>query len=88
MISKQHIILYEGETHTGNDSERNQHKGDTLITRKPTRMDHRAQKGKKCFVAVLVDITRRGALPAEAFIHTAEMTAIKIAMTEIQKRER
>ena len=39
------------------------------------------------FAAVFADITRRGALPGEASIHTAEMTAIKIAMREIQKRE-
>ena len=39
------------------------------------------------FAAVFADITIRGALPDEAFIHTAEMTTIKIAMREIEKRE-
>ena len=34
--------------------------------------------GKKVgFAAVFMDIIRSGALPEEAFIHTAEMTAIK-----------
>ena len=35
------------------------------------------------FAAVFADITRRGALPEEASIYTAEMTLMK----EIQKRE-
>ena len=39
------------------------------------------------FAAVLVNITRRGALTEEASIHSAEMTAIKIIMGDIQKRE-
>ena len=33
------------------------------------------------------DTTRRGALPEEASIHTAEMTVIKIAMKKREKRE-
>ena len=37
--------------------------------------------------AVFEDITKRGALPEEASIHTAEMTAIKTALGEIKKRE-
>ena len=39
------------------------------------------------FAVVFEDITRRGALPENAPIHTAEMTAIKAPMREIQKRE-
>ena len=38
------------------------------------------------FAAVFVDI-RREALPEKVSIHTAEMTAIKTAMREIEKRE-
>ena len=38
---------------------------------------------KVSFAAVFADITRRGALPEESSIHTAEMTA----MREIQKKE-
>ena len=40
------------------------------------------------FAAVFTDITRRGALPEEASIHTAEMTAIETAMKEIKGRDR
>ena len=39
------------------------------------------------FAAVVKDITRRGTLPEDASIHTDEITAIKITMREIQKRE-
>ena len=53
----------------------------TVITRKPTLKDQRAQDGKVGFAAVFPDITRRMALFKEKSIHTAEMTAIKIAWT-------
>ena len=44
--------------------------------------------GKKvCFSAAFTDVPRRGALPEETSIHTAEMTAIKIPLREIHKRE-
>ena len=33
-------------------------------------------------------IYRRGALPEEAFIHKVEMTAIKVVLKEIHKREK
>ena len=39
------------------------------------------------FPEVFTDITRRGALPEEVSIPTAEMTAIKVALKEIHKRE-
>ena len=39
------------------------------------------------FAAIFTNITRRGALPKEASVHTTEMTAIKIALKEIHKRE-
>ena len=40
--------------------------------------------GKKVgFTAVLMDITRRGTLPEETFIHTPEMIAIKVTLKEI-----
>ena len=38
------------------------------------------------FAEVFMSITRTGALPEEASIHTAEMTAIKILLKEIHKR--
>ena len=43
--------------------------------------------GKVGFVIVIVDNTRRGALPEEAFIHTAKITATKIILKEIHKRK-
>ena len=39
------------------------------------------------FAAVFMNITKRGELPEEASIHTAEITAIKTVLREIQKRE-
>ena len=51
-------------------------------------MDGSKSIGRKVgLAAVFMDTTRRGALPEEASIHTAEMTAIKIAMKDIGKRE-
>ena len=37
--------------------------------------------------AVFADTTRRGALPEEASIHIVKMSAIKIALKEIHKKE-
>ena len=42
---------------------------------------------KVSYAAVFKDITRRGALPEEASIYTAEMTAIKVTLKDIHKRE-
>ena len=42
---------------------------------------------KICFAAVFIDIIRRRALSEKASIHTVEITAIKIALNEIHKRE-
>ena len=39
------------------------------------------------FAEVFADITRRRALPEETSIHTVEITAIKIAMRKIFKKE-
>ena len=36
---------------------------------------------------VFTDMSRKGALPEEASIHTAEMTAIKVVLKEIHKRK-
>ena len=44
--------------------------------------------GKKVgLAAVFEDTTRRGTLPEESSIHTAEMTAIKIALREVLKKK-
>ena len=64
-----------------------QHKGNHSNNKKAY-TDRSMSTGRKVgFAAVFVDIARRGGLPKEASIHTAEMTAIKIAMREIRKRE-
>ena len=39
------------------------------------------------FAAVFTDITRRGALPKEASIQTAELTTITVSLKEIHKKE-
>ena len=44
---------------------------------------HRDQQFEDIHRPVFVNMTRRGALPEEASIHTAEMTS----MRELQKRE-
>ena len=74
MVGKQHNILpWQRKKHFL------QHKGnhgnfEEVCT------DRRRRKGG--FAAVFTDTTRRGALPQEASIHTADMTAIKIVMKE------
>ena len=40
---------------------------------------------KVCFAAIFTYITRRADLPEETFLHTAKMTAIKVALKEIHK---
>ena len=57
-----------------------------VMTMKKNFLQHKDTKdwsksmGRKVdFAVVFTDITRRRALPEEAFIHTAQMTAIKVA---------
>ena len=70
------IFSYEGETYTENDS-----------NNKEAYTDGLKSTGRKVgFGAVFEDITRRGAVPEEGSIHTAEMIAIKVVMREIQKK--
>ena len=46
--------------------------------KKKANTDRSKSKGRKVgFAAVFMDIIRRGALPGEASIHTADMTAKK-----------
>ena len=82
------IFYYEGEKHMGNERERKhnflQHKGNSNI-KKPYTEGSKSTGRKIDYAAVFADIIRRGALPEETFIHTAEMTVIKIAMREIRK---
>ena len=45
----------------------------------------KSMRRKVGFIAVFADSTRSEALPKEASIHRAEMTAIKVALKEIYK---
>ena len=64
-----------------------QHK-ENYSNNKETYTDESKSTGRELgFAAVFADIIRRGALPEETSIYTAETTAIKIAMREIQKEE-
>ena len=82
MVINQYILLLWW---TNNDKEKQeflQHKKKY----KNTKSLHRWVE--ECsFAAVLTDITRRRVLPEKSSIHTAERTAMKIALKEIHKRE-
>ena len=80
------LFCYDGETSTGNDSQRKHHflQHKEKQNNKVTYTDGSKYIGRKvCISVVFADITRTGAIPEEASIHTAEM----IAMRKIQKRE-
>ena len=74
-----------------NESERKQqflqHKGKHGSSKKNYTDKLKSTGRKVSYAAVFTDTTRRGALPEEAFIYTAEMTAIKAVMKEIKERE-
>ena len=74
----------------GSDNERKQHFQQHKEKHKDTKeayTDGSKNTGRKVgFAAVFTDITKRGTLPEEASIHTAEMTAIETAMKEIRVR--
>ena len=71
----------------GNDSERKQHflqHKEKHNNNKETYTNGSKSTGKKVdLAAVFADITRRGALPEETSIHTAEITTIR----EIKKKK-
>ena len=80
------LFYYEGEKHTKNESEWKQnflqHK-EKNSNSKEAYTDGSKSTGKKVgYAAIITDTTRRGELPEEASIHTAEMTAMK----EIKKK--
>ena len=52
-----------------------------------TQMSQKILERRQSFAAVFTNITRRGALSEEDQIHITKMTAIKIALKEIHKRE-
>ena len=82
------LFCYEGDKHTGNESEKKQHflqHKEKHSSSKEAYTDGSKSTGRKVgYAAVFTDSTRREALPEEASIHTSEMTAIK----KIKKRER
>ena len=71
------LFCYDREKHPGNDSKKKQHKGGHSSS-KEAYTDRLKSTGRKvCFAAVFTDITRRGSLPEEASIHTAEIIPIQ-----------
>ena len=80
------LFCYEGDKHTGNESEKKQHslqhKGKHGSSKEAYTDGSKSTGRKVDYAAVFTDTIRRVALPEEASIHTAEMTAIK----EIKER--
>ena len=80
------LFCYEGDKHTRNESEKMQHflkYKHKHSSSKEAYRDRSKSTGRKVgYAPVFTGTTRRGALPEEAFIHTAEVTAMK----EIKKR--
>ena len=86
------LFCYEGDKHTGNQSKRKQHflyHKEKRGSSKEAYTDASKITGRKVvYTAVFTDTARKGALPEEVSIHTAEMTAInKTAMKETKERE-
>ena len=83
------IFCYEGENATKNLEKRRhflQHKSKHK-KEKEVYTDGSKNPGKKVGLAAVFEVaTRRGSLPEEVSIHTADMTAIKIALNEIKGR--
>ena len=47
----------------------------------------KSMERKISFAAIFTDITRRGVLSEKGFIHTAEVTVIKVAFKKIHKNK-
>ena len=77
------IFCYDREKHMGNDRERKQNKGNHSNFKRAFTDGSKSTGRIVGFAVVFVDVTRRGELPEEASIHTAQMTA----MREIKKKE-
>ena len=75
------FFCYEGDKYTRNENEKKQHFLQHKVkhsSSKKAYTDGSKSTGRKIgYAAVFTDSTRRGALPEEASIHTAEMTAMK-----------
>ena len=81
------LFCYEGDKHTGNESEKKQHflqHKEKHSNSKEAYTDESKSTGKIVgYAAVFTDSTRRGAVPEGISIHTAEMTQMK----KIKERE-
>ena len=77
-----------GESLIKNGNKKNNTSYSIRETLKYQRSQHRlAKKAYMVCRRIFSDIIRRGALLKKASIHTAKMTAIKITLKKIQKRE-
>ena len=74
------LFCYEGDKHTGNESEKKQHflqhKEKHSSSKEAYTYGSKSAGRKVGLATVFANITRRGALPKEASIHPAEMTLI------------
>ena len=89
MAMKQ-CTCYNREFPTNNDKEKKttlQHKKRHEYTKELHTDQFKSIWKKVGFAAVILDTTRRGGLPEEAFIYKVKMTAIKVALKEIHKSE-
>ena len=81
--------IYMKEKHMRNDSARKQHfqqhKRKHSNNKKAYTDGSKSSRRKVGYADVFTNVTKRGALPEEASIHTAEMIAIKVGLKEIQK---
>ena len=72
------IFCYNAEKHTGNDNKKKQHffqqKGNHSNNKEAYTERSKSTERKVGFASVFEDITRRGALPEDTSIHTAEMS--------------
>ena len=86
LVKTNHSALKEKQTQ-GNDSEKKQHflkhKEKHSSSKEGYTDGSKSTRRKVGYAAVFTDSTRRGVLPEEASIHTAEMTSMK----EIKERE-
>ena len=79
-------FCHEGE-YAPKNLEKRQHKNKHQKEKEVYTDESKNPEIKVGLTAVFEDATRRGTLSEEASIHTAEMTAIKIALKEIKKNK-
>ena len=75
------LFCYEGDKHTGNESEKKQHflqhKEKHSSSKKAYTGGSKNTEREVGYTVVFTDSSRRGAHPEETSIHTAEMIAMK-----------